>query len=318
MVGVAAWFESLFLYFNVNWLDESWPLYAAMRLEAGGTLYQDVFFIFPPGHLLAGWIGWTLAPPGLVVARIVYSVFNLVLVAALYVLGRRIMPGPYAVIGALLVGVATANSHLEHLLFGYRYLVWAVLALLCFARRLDTGKSRWMGLAGVFVGIALCFRISPALAATGALGVATLAASRSPRRWLADGLALGLGVLLAVAPAAVWLGSAVGLDVVWREVFVRPLVMTDLQSLPVPALALPEEWTRDGVHDAFIALLFRVCALVYFGCAAWLLGLWLRSLSAGRRFEYPLLLAVVIWGGVYYLRSLGRSDEPHLSSTIPG
>jgi hypothetical protein len=30
-----------------------------------------------------------------------------------------------------------------------------------------------------------------------------------------------------------------------------------------------------------------------------------------------LLLAVVVWGGIYLLRTLGRSDEPHLDSALP-
>ena len=35
-----------------------------MRLHDGGTLYDDVFFVFPPGHLLSAWIAYALDPPG--------------------------------------------------------------------------------------------------------------------------------------------------------------------------------------------------------------------------------------------------------------
>ena len=33
--------------------------------------------------------------------------------------------------------------------------------------------------------------------------------------------------------------------------------------------------------------------------------------------RYALLLAFVVFGGVYFVRSLGRSDGPHLDSAIP-
>ena len=55
VLAVSAAYESLFLHHGLNVIDEGWPLYAAMRLHDGGTLYQDVFFVFPPGHALPAW-----------------------------------------------------------------------------------------------------------------------------------------------------------------------------------------------------------------------------------------------------------------------
>ena len=34
-------------------------------------------------------------------------------------------------------------------------------------------------------------------------------------------------------------------------------------------------------------------------------------------FEEPLLLATVVFGAIYFVRSFGRADEPHLDSAIP-
>ncbi len=53
LLAVSFGFESLFFRHGLNRIDEGWPLYAAKLLHEGGTLYQDVFFVFPPGHLLA-------------------------------------------------------------------------------------------------------------------------------------------------------------------------------------------------------------------------------------------------------------------------
>ena len=56
-----------------------------------------------------------------------------------------------ALLAALLLAVAAPLSHRAQLLFGYRYLVFSVLALLAFARRLSGGDARWMLAAGLCV-----------------------------------------------------------------------------------------------------------------------------------------------------------------------
>ena len=79
------------------------------------------------------------------------------LCVALYVLGCRLMPIRFAFWGALAVALAAPHSHLGHLLFGYRYLVFSVLALLAFGWRLQDRDPRVVarrmllsgGLAGV-------------------------------------------------------------------------------------------------------------------------------------------------------------------------
>ena len=167
IVALSAGYEALFLdRSNGELFDEGWPLYAAMRLHAGGVLYRDVFFVFPPGHLLPAWLAYWLDPPGVVLARSFYALFNVGLCVALYFLGRRIAPARYALFGALLVAVAAPHSHLGHLLFGYRFLVFSALALLAFARWLDDRRPGWLLIAGMWTGVALLFRSTPAFAAS--------------------------------------------------------------------------------------------------------------------------------------------------------
>jgi hypothetical protein len=317
LVAISVLYESRFVGHWLNPTDEGWPLYAAMRLHEGGVLYRDVFFVFPPGHLLAAWIAYALDPPGVVLARVLYASFNVALCVALYLLGRRLMPPSYALFGALLLAVAAPLSHRAQLLFGYRYLVFSVLALLAFARRLRTDRARWMFVAGCCAGVAVCFRLTPAFAVSVGIGVAVVAARSGWRVWLRDWAGYAGGVLVVALPVVAWLAHGAGLATVWQEVVVRPVVMTDLQSLPLPDLTLPGSLDREEVHDAWVALLFRGVALLY---AVYAVGLgrgWIRALVRRHPFGQPLLLAVVLWGGIYYLRCLGRSDEPHLSSAIP-
>ena len=186
LLAISIAYENLFLHYGINRIDESWPLYAAMRLHDGGVLYDDVLWVFPPAHVLSGWIAYGLDPPGFVLARTIFAGFSVALCLALLFMGRRIMPPSFAFLGALLVAVAAPRSHIFQVLFGYRYLVIPVLTLLAFSRRLSTGDARWMFAGGVAAGIALAFRLTPAFAVSCAVGVAVIAADSDWRRWLRD------------------------------------------------------------------------------------------------------------------------------------
>lgn len=317
LAALSIGFESLFVLHGLNLMDEGWPLYAARTVLEGGTLYRDAFFVFPPGHLLAAWIAYAVDPPGFVLARIIYAGFNVALVLALYGLGRGIMPARWAFLACALVAISTPSSHSLQLLFGYRYLVWTTLALVAFGRRVSTGRAAWLLVAGVLTGVAVSFRLTPAFAAGCGIGLAIMALDRSPLRWLRDWAIYGVGIVLVALPVYGAIALSIGPEALWREIFVRPVVMTDLQSLPMPALTLPEEWKRHQIAVMFGGIQFRLWALMY---AVYLGGLgwaWFRALADRRDFAQPLLLAVVTWGAIYFTRVLGRSDEPHLASALP-
>jgi hypothetical protein len=313
---LSALYEAAFVHHGLNEVDEGWPLYAAMQLHEGAALYRDILFVFPPGHALAAWVAQAIDPPGVVLARVFYAGFNVALVLALYLLGRRVMPAPFAFLGAAMCAVATPDSHLKHLLFGYRYLVWSVLALLAFDRSLRGGGARWMGAAGFLAGVALCFRLTPAVAVCAGIGAGLLCAPRSWSNRLREGGGFALGLLVAVLPVLTWLLAEAGAETLWRELMIRPLEMTGLQTKPVPGV--PDlAWDRMRTVQFFVAVLFRVCALVYLGYVLLLLARFARTWMRGGRFDHSLLLAISVFGGVFFLRSLGRSDEPHLASTLP-
>jgi hypothetical protein len=317
ILAVSGAYEWAFIHHGLNPYDEGWPLYAAMQLHAGGALYRDVFFVFPPGHLLAATIGYELAPPGIVVARAIYAAFNVSLCVAFYYLGRRLLPAAFALLGALLLALAAPDAHISHYHFGYRYLVFSMLALLAFTERLRSGDTRWLFASGLCTGIALCFRLTPAFAVSVAIGFGILLAERETRRWLRDGAWFAAGIAVVAAPVIAWLAHGVGLETLWREIVVRPVVMTDLQSIEVPDATLPATWSRPKISKFFTAIQFRAWAVLYAAYAAALLWRWARDLKARRPFEPVLLAVIVVWGGVFFLRTLGRSDIGHLESALP-
>jgi hypothetical protein len=323
IVAVSVAFESLFIHHGVAWLfDEGWPLYAAMQLHAGGSLYRDVFFVFSPGHLFPAWVAYALDPPGVVLARVFYAAFCVALNVAIYFLGRRITTPTFALLAALLLAIAAPRSHLSQLLFGYRYWVFPALALLALEARLRSsdaaGARRWMLVSGFLTGLTLVFRMTPAFSVACGVGIALLAGVRDWPSRLRDGLAYTLGLSAAAFPAIAWLAAGAGFESLWREVVVRPVVMTEMQSLAFPAFDwLPQSADRGDVYRWFVAALFRVVPVLYAAYAVGLAVLWLRAWREARAFAHPLLLALVVAGSVYLLRATGRSDDHHLMSTLP-
>jgi hypothetical protein len=317
ILGISIGYESAFIHHGLNVFDEGWALYGAMQLHAGGVLYRDVFSVFPPGHMLPAWIGYGLDPPGIVLTRTLYAAFNVALCVGFYFLGRRFLPAHFALLGALLLALAAPRAHLAHYHFGYRYLVFSVLALLAFAERLRTGDSRWMLAGGACAGVALCFRLTPAFAVSAAAGVGVVLADRDWRRWLRDWGWYALGLAAVAAPVVAWFAHGVGLETLWLDVVVRPIAMTDLQSMEIPEMIRPESWTRRKISKLFTAVQFRSWAILYCGYAAVLAFQWLRALATRRPFEPVLLSVVVVWGAVFFARTLGRSDAGHLESALP-
>lgn len=318
LLGVSVGYESLFIHYGLNPVDEGWPLYAAMRLFEGGTLYDDIFFVFPPGHLLSAWIAYGIDPPGVVPARVIYAAFSVALSVGIYLLGRKMMPATFALFGALLLAVGATSAHHQQLLFGYRYLVISLLALLAFSGWLRERRSRWTFLAGLLTGAALFFRLTPAFAVAVGIGVGVLLASGSWRSRIRAWSSFGGGIALLSVPVIGWFLVTVGPEKLWLEVVTRPLAMTDGQRLPVPPLTwLPLSFDRDQIADWFVAVQFRAWTLLYLGYTVGLGASWLRARWAGRPFAQPLLCACVIWGGVYFLRAFGRADSAHLYSALP-
>jgi hypothetical protein len=315
VVVVSCLYESRFLHYGINRLDESWQLYAAMRLHAGGDLYDDVLWVFPPGHVWAAWLAWWWEPPGIVAARFIYAAFDVALAASVVVLAGRLINQPFALLAGLLVALAAPRGHIYQLLFGFRYLVIPILALLALDQRLRGGSTRWMVVCGALTGLALVFRLTPAFSVSCGIAVALVAAHRDIRRWLPDGLRFALGLALVAAPVVLWFATTVGLGRFFQEVVQHPLAM--LQPLPLPEIEFPDGWNRRQIAHWFVAVQFRAIWIFYIGYAGALAWSWLRAVRRGEPFRHGLLVAVVVFGAVFFVRSTGRSDEPHLDSVIP-
>jgi hypothetical protein len=171
--------------------------------------------------------------------------------------------------------------------------------------------------AGAATGVALVFRLTPAFAVACGIGVGILCAEPSPRRWLRDASWYAAGGGLVVLPMTAWLAADVGLGTLWSEIVLRILPLQSAQSLPIPEAPFPTAWDRRQIYEWFVPVQYVIYPAVYGVTAAILAFVWLRSLRGRRPFAHALLAASVVWGAVYILRALGRSDEHHLTTALP-
>lgn len=315
LIALSTFWECLFLFKGSNLLDEGWALYTGMQLAMGRQLYADISWVFPPGHALPAWIGYELDPAGVIVPRLIYAFFAVVLCVALYQLGRKIMPAHYALLGAALLAIAAPRSHMMHLLYGYRYMVFAVWVLLIYSSYLDTGRVNKMFLAGLVGGVCLYFRVTPAFAVSAAVGIAVLTQSGGPRAWFPAWLLYAAGLILVMGPVLAYFATTVGLARVFDEVIRHPMGM--LQPLPVPGMFWPDWSSRESIAEAWRVLSLRLFVVLYAGYAVSLTVEYVRARKNDRPFESSLLVAIVVWGAVFFLRSFGRADEAHMDTTLP-
>jgi hypothetical protein len=92
--------------------------------------------------------------------------------------------------------------------------------------------------------------------------------------------------------------------------------MTALQSKPIPPILL-DHLNRTSLSFAFASIGFRLYPLFYLGLLGVLAVRWGRALLDRRPFNDVFLLTFVVFGAIYFTRSMGRSDVPHLDSAIP-
>ena len=106
-----------------------------------------------------------------------------------------------------------------------------------------------------------------------------------------------------------------GLPKFLYEAAIHPLEM--LQALPVPELSLPDAVSRGDLVFFFVQLSFRLYTILYRSMRSGSLRACDAPCASDGASTISLLLATVVWGGIYFVRSFGRADEPHLDSAIP-
>ena len=153
--------------------------------------------------------------------------------------------------------VAAPRGHAYHVLFGYRYLVFSMLALLAFDQRLRGGSPRWMMGAGALTGLAFVFRQDPPFAASCGVAAGLLAralgADGTLKQENPSGAVLeSLGVRVAALDRN---GTIIAVSAGWTD-FARlhGLLTPDAVGRGVNYLDVTRRAAANGCTEAAIAL----------------------------------------------------------------
>jgi hypothetical protein len=204
----------------IDVVDEGYFLDLADRVRMGALPYRDFSTYYTPGifYLFAAVLkvfGTSLLP-----IRYLMALLRAAAAVLMFALGRRVMPWPWALVP---VGIVLALDHWPiepepHP--SWPALVAGLATLEVVARHVDSGKLRWLALAGALAGVSFAFKQN--VGAFTALGVAAYVVLR-PRA--SRGRVLrGVQVLCALAltsavSAFLWPGMDIRLALaVWLPV----------------------------------------------------------------------------------------------------
>jgi hypothetical protein len=321
----------------INFHDEGFPVYAALRILNGEVPYRDFWAIHPPGQWYTLAAVFKLFGPSLLVERIWDALLRVAILFALFALTSRMTSPRIALVPGTVIGLWLGATPF------YAYMMFPALLLSALSgvfllNYLAGSRARWVFLSGLAVGLTAVYRHDVAFYA-GASGGLVLAgrafarASRDPAGGRVAGLTgavkiLGLyagGILAATVPVVVALLSVVPAGELWSLLIVYPFRLASaVRSLPLPP-PLPNPLTAlQGrvFFEAYLTLILESWIPFYFPVIACLIGA-AASLVFLARVGGPEPRQVTGWGTVWltlfgallFLQALSRADAIHLLPT---
>ena len=153
----------------LNYYDEGLTLLNATRVMQGDIPYHDFWTLYAPGHFYALAALFRVVGTNVLAARVLDTLCRIALSLLVYLVGRRMTSRWAAVVPYALVTLWVGAIGF------YSYPIFPALALclsvlLGLFRYMDTGRRRWLALAGILAGMAAIVRLD--FGAYAALGAA--------------------------------------------------------------------------------------------------------------------------------------------------
>ena len=298
-------------------IDHGRELHLPTRLLAGEQLYTDILYYYGPfaphfNALLYRVFGLRLAVP-----HASGAVCALLILLLCYWLARQWMNVRESTLATALVMLVCAfNPHLGNYIQPYAYaalygLVFALCALACAVRFVQSGAARWLWWAGVSVGMVVTCKPELGALAAAPVGVAWLLVSWRERRaqWWAAWCCL--------VPAVTIVGVTYG----WllRRVSWQVLITDNYQLFNTPQLRFFSQrlsglayWPRPlWEMTAALGML-----LVIAGVCAWLGSIVTGQFMPARRVWLTLAAGLLLWLLPIELFNV-RADAGPLRSAAP-
>jgi hypothetical protein len=139
-------------------IDEGYFVYLGYRVHAGDLPYRDFDTYYTPGiFYLFAWT-FDVAGVGVEPIRVLMSGMRALWALLLYVLARRIMPWPFALLPFALVAAVDAAPLFPEPHPSWPSMLAAFGMIEAVARHRERGRARWLILTGVLAGVSLAFK----------------------------------------------------------------------------------------------------------------------------------------------------------------
>ncbi|MCU0242137.1 MAG: glycosyltransferase family 39 protein, partial [Vicinamibacteria bacterium] len=167
---------------------------APLRILQGERLYADISYFYGPFSPYLHWGLYRLFGPSLDVLRIDGMISALLIIGLIYAIARQVMDSTAATMAAFGVTWLCAFKQAGNYILPYAYpavhgCLFGLAAFLFIVRALQTGRRRWVSLAGLLTGLAFLSKLEMGCAALVGCWMALLLADRVPDRKRAFALA---------------------------------------------------------------------------------------------------------------------------------
>ena len=166
------------LYFSpsanhfLNTEDEGYLLYNFERVARGELPHRDFFDIYGAlTHFLGGGL-FKLFGTSLLAMRILIIILMAVMAGLIFLIGCRVMPPRFALLGSALFTIYWGTPAFPQVLYGNHCShLLALLSIVCFVTYLDGWKKRWIVAAGFCAGSGILFKLPTGMFTLMALGL---------------------------------------------------------------------------------------------------------------------------------------------------
>ncbi len=312
----------------INFHDEGFPVYAALRILEGEVPYRDFWTIHPPGQWYTLAAVFKLFGVSLLVERIWDALVRVIFLFALYAFASRLTSPRIALVpGIVMLVYLGVTSFYAYMM--YPALLLSVLSGLCLLAPAAAPGARWPLAAGLCIGLTALYRHDVAVYAAAAGTVALVARALAGRAGL-GGLFRGFvpyvgGIAAVVIPAAAALLRVVPAGTLWDQLFVYPSRLAgSVRSLPLPSLLVNPLLALQGEEyfKAYMTLVLEGLIPFYFPLVTYGLGaaVSLAILVRAARGENASAsgwgtLWLTVFGALLYLQAVSRADAIHLMPT---
>ena len=231
---------------GISSYDEGLIVYGSSQILDGRILYKDIWSNYGPGQYYLLALIFKVFGESLLVARVLSAFVNSWIAFCGFLLARKLVPHKYALFSWFLVlllladlppyGRAVSTS-----------LLFCLLSCLSLARAFETGRRRWLLIAGLCIGVTTIFRHDFGFYTFVPVFLAAFFFSSSNIRAANDGqrgklrsqlqvyLLLSVGIAVVAGPAVIFLLLNVESRVLFEDLILFPAtVYSKVRAMPWP------------------------------------------------------------------------------------